>query len=84
MTIIQIDKFIAQQSSGDKPVMISFKNRNAVIGIFVRGRDFDDLKAKNFWRIIAEADLASWKRSKDQRLSRLFSGTEFVKLAAAT
>lgn len=84
MTIIQIDKFIEQHPSGDVPVKISFKKRNAVVGVFVRGRDFEDLKAKNFWRIIPEADLASWKRSKDQRLSRLFSGTEFVKLTAAT
>jgi glutamine amidotransferase PdxT len=83
MTNIQIERFFSQQKSVETPVKISFKKRSAITGIFIQTPDFEELKAKNFWRIVAEADLAQWKISRDHRLCRMFNGIEFTKLAVA-
>lgn len=80
MTPEQIEKFLSSNDTKDTPVHISFKARNNVIGIFINTPDFDELKSKNFWRIVSEADLERWKRSKDFSLCRMFSGSEFTKL----
>ena len=79
----QIEKFFSSNVKSNSLVRISFKTRNAVVGIFVQTPDFDELKAKNFWRIVSEANYEQWKQSKDYSLVRMFNGTEFTKLAIA-
>ena len=44
--------------------------------------DYNDLKAKNFWRIVPENNIEGWKKSKDMNLARIFNGQEFTRLAA--
>jgi hypothetical protein len=83
MTAEQIEKFFSSNVKSNSLVRISFKTRNAVVGIFVQTPDFDELKAKNFWRIVSEANYEQWKQSKDYSLVRMFNGTEFTKLAIA-
>ena len=83
MTAEQIEKFFSSNIKSSSLVRISFKTRNAVVGIFVQTPDFDELKAKNFWRIVSEANYEQWKQSKDYSLVRMFNGTEFTKLAIA-
>jgi len=83
MTAEQIEKFFSSNVKSNSLVRISFKTRNAVVGIFVQTPDFDELKLKNFWRIVSEANYEQWKQSKDYSLVRMFNGAEFTKLAIA-
>jgi hypothetical protein len=64
MTAEQIEKFFSSNVKSNSLVRISFKTRNAVVGIFVQTPDFDELKLKNFWRIVSEANYEQWKQSK--------------------
>jgi hypothetical protein len=82
MTTEQIQKFFSG-TKGDVLVRVSFKSRNSIVGIFIKTADFDELKSKNFWRIVPEANFAQWQKSKDYNLWRMFNGAEFTKLAVA-
>ena len=82
MTTEQIAKFFSGVKS-DSLVRISFKTRNSVLGIFIQTPDFNELKSKNFWRIVAEDKFEQWQKSKDYNLCRMFNGAEFTKLAVA-
>ena len=80
MTTEQIEKFFSGIKT-DSLIRVSFKTRNPVVGIFIRTADFDDLKSKNFWRIVPEANFKQWQQSKDYNLWRMFNGAEFTKLS---
>lgn len=81
MTPELISKFIENEQLPNKPVKIEFKKRNAVTGMFVKVNDYDELKSKNFWRIVSESNLEQWHKSRDINLVRIFNGTEFTKLS---
>lgn len=83
MTTEQIEKFFSANNKPGVAVTIRFKTRNAVTGIFIQTPDFDELKSKNFWRIVSEANFEQWKRSRDYNLCRMFNGSEFTKLSMA-
>lgn len=52
-----------------------------MLGIFVSaGNDYEDLKSKNFWRIITESNIENWKKTHDMNLIRIFNGAEITKL----
>ena len=83
MTSEQISNFLLVQKNKDHLVHIKFKTRNAIVGVFIQTPDFDDLKSKNFWRIVSEANFKQWQKSKDFSLCRMFNGAEFTKLSAS-
>ena len=83
MTNEQIEKFLSSDVKENSLIRISFKTRNSIVGIFIRTPDFNELKSKNFWRIVSEKNFAQWEKSKDYNLARMFNGTEFTKLAIA-
>lgn len=85
MNIDDIQKFLDNKTSPKQAhVMISFKKRNTICGLFVRGhRDYTELKSKNFWRIVPESQFASYQKSGDIQLAKIFSGTEFSRLSLA-
>jgi hypothetical protein len=68
-------KFLEQE-----PLKVDFKTRQSIIGLFIKFRDYDELKAKNFWRIVPEARIKDYKKTQDFNLSRIFNGQELVKL----
>ncbi|HVX51019.1 MAG TPA: hypothetical protein VHB48_12720 [Chitinophagaceae bacterium] len=77
----EIEKFLTRQNITDEmPVKIFFKQRAPLSGIFVKGRDFEELKEKNFWRIVTDTKHAEWLRLKSIDIARIFNGTEFSKL----
>ena len=81
MTSEEIQKFVkANKLSDDKHLKITFRKRNPVYGIFVEYKDAAELQAKNFWRIVSLTHFKEWQSSKDINLSRIFSGSDFVKL----
>ena len=83
MTTEQIQKFFSSEAKSNSLIRVSFKNRNSIVGIFIQTPDFDDLRSKNFWRIVSEANFEQWRLSKDYNLVRMFNGAEFTKLAIA-
>jgi hypothetical protein len=52
-----------------------------MLGMFINTGDYDDLKSKNFWRIVTGSNIDNWKKSKDMNLARIFNGAEFTKLS---
>ena len=83
MTSEQISKFIENAHLSKNPVKIEFKTRSSIIGLFIQGTDYKELKGKNFWRIVAEIRIKDWKSSNDSSLSRIFNGAEMTKLSTS-
>lgn len=80
MTITQIDTFINKIEFERQAVKISLKSREPFIGFFISSKDYEDLKSKNFWRIIGQNKISDYMSSKNANLSRIFSGTEITNL----
>ncbi len=82
MSIEEIQKFINEKiSPGNEHVKISFKKREPVFGLFVRNyRDFSELKAKHFGRIVSRKNFDDYNKSGSIDLARIFSGSEFSRL----
>ncbi len=83
MTFDLIEKYVEATDRYNKPVNVHFRNRSTVTGLFIRARDYDDMKKKNFWRIVPQSRLQLWQSSNDPALSRLFHGAEFSRLTDA-
>ena len=82
MNIEQIEKFLSKQKPKEgQKVKIDFKARTTMYGFFVEGKDYNDLKSKNFWRIITLPNLEAWNKSQDINLAKIFSGAAFSRLA---
>ncbi len=78
-----ITKFLEPGHVEKLAVKIEFKKRNSMVGIFVKSNDYEDLKSKNFWRIVSEIKIPEWKKTNDNSLSKIFSGSEFTRLTVA-
>lgn len=78
-----ISKFLEPSHLAKTAIKIEFKKRNALIGIFVDSADYEDLKTKNFWRIVSEVNIPEWKRTNDNKLAKIFSGSEFTRITVA-
>jgi hypothetical protein len=81
MTNEQIEKFLQENYLDKKPVRVSFKTRNAVVGLFIKTKDYQELKSKNFWRIVGESNIERYRKSNDLNLARIFNGSEFTRLS---
>lgn len=82
MTNEQIEKFLGTDfDSSNQSVKIFFKTRNTMEGVFIKSKDYAELKSKNFWRIVTGANIEPYSKSKDLSLSRMFNGSEFTKLS---
>jgi hypothetical protein len=78
-----IIKFLEPAHLAKNAVKIEFKKRGTIVGVFVKTNDYEDLKAKNFWRIVTEASIPEWKKTNNNQLSKIFSGSEFTRLTQA-
>jgi hypothetical protein len=47
MTSAQIEKFIALQKRYDKELSVHCKDRQSESGVFIRAKDYSELKSKN-------------------------------------
>jgi hypothetical protein len=63
-------------------IKIELKRRTVLRGMFVKTTDYDDLRVKNFWRIVPEANIEQWNKKQDNNLLRIYNGTEFTKLSS--
>jgi len=83
MTNEQIERFLQQDHLDKTPVKITFKTRKPVVGVFIKTADYSELKSKNFWRIVGEVNIESYRKSRDMNLARIYSGSEITKLSAS-
>ena len=61
MTSEQIKKFVETKiTQKDKYVKIEFSKRDPIYGIFISDADYQDLSAKNFWRIVTSKHFDHW------------------------
>lgn len=82
MNIEEIENFLGKQKlTADQHVKISFRQRDTIYGLFVKERDYSDLKSKNFWRIVRKNDIPAWEKSKNIDLAKIFNGSEFSRLS---
>jgi hypothetical protein len=81
MTNDLIEKYVAPRQSAEKEIKIFFKQRSTLTGIFIKGNDYDELRSKNFWRIVTDSNISNWKKTKDINLAKIFNGSEFTRLA---
>lgn len=82
MNIADIQQFLDRKTSvGNAYVRIAFKKREALFGLFVRDyKDYDELKSKNFWRVVPRSRFDAFKETNDVGLARIFHGAEFTRL----
>lgn len=80
MTFDIIQKFVESKQASGRAVNISFRKRTPVTGLFIKGKDYEEMKAKNFWRIVPEARITEWEKTNDVQLAKLFSGNDFTRL----
>ena len=81
MNIEDIEKFLNKDKGAlDTCVKINFKKRDPLYGLFIKTADYNELKAKNFWRIVIKTHFDQWHKTRDMNLARIFSGTGFSKL----
>jgi hypothetical protein len=79
----EIQSFLSKQTpSTESYVRIDFKKRDPIYGLFIQDKDFNELKSKNFWRIVTRSHFDSFRKSKDTNLARIFNGAEFSKLTS--
>ena len=81
MTPDKIEEYIESKGRKNVALNIHFKDRGTVKGIFIHSNDYDELKSKNFWRIVSDAHLEEWKNTKDEGLARIFNGMAFTRLS---
>lgn len=83
MNIEQIELFLKRdRAQTENCVKINFKKRDAVYGLFIKSKDYDDLKSKNFWRVVTKMNFDQWHKTGDMNLARIFNGSEFTKLVS--
>jgi hypothetical protein len=75
-----IEKFVETGKRKNRNVHVHFKTRSTINGIFIVSNDYEEMKGKNFWRIVPESRFEEWKNTKNPSLSRLFNGAEFTRL----
>jgi hypothetical protein len=81
MTNDLIEKYVAPRQADEKEIKIFFKQRSTISGIFIKGNDYDELRSKNFWRIVTNASIETWRKTKDVNLAKIFNGAEFTRLS---
>jgi hypothetical protein len=78
----QIKKFVETKvTEKDKYVKIEFSKRDPIYGMFITDTDYQDLSAKNFWRILTSKNFDAYNKNKDVNLARIFNGSEFSRLS---
>ena len=80
MTNDVIEKIVEAKENNGRQVNISFKQRNAINGLFIQWKDYEEMKTKNFWRIVPKGKIEEWKKTNDSSLAKLFSGNDFTKI----
>ena len=79
----QIAKFVETEQLNNPTIKVEFKKRNSITGMFIKHTDYEELKSKNFWRLVTEANIETYNKSKDVNAARMFNGSEFTRLSVS-
>ncbi len=82
MDIERIENHIKASIRNNTTIKIHFRGRLPVTGLFIKGNDYNELKAKNFWRVVNASQLTQWQQTKDLNCSKIFNGASFTSLAS--
>lgn len=80
MDIERIENCIKPGIRNNTTIDIHFKGRSSVTGLFIRAHDYDELKSKNFWRVVQASQMQKWKETNDINVARIFNGASFTSL----
>lgn len=80
MTQEAIIKIIEKTNAADAVMQVHFKQRTVLNCVFVKRSDYEEMKAKNFWRIVQDCNVNDYKQSKNISLTRLFNGVSISKI----
>ncbi len=80
MDIGRIENYIKASIRNNTTVTIHFRGRLPVTGLFIRANDYNELKSKNFWRVVHASQLEQWLETKDINVARIFNGASFTSL----
>jgi hypothetical protein len=69
MTVERIEHFVQP-----------FLNQFQYVVMFIAARDYEELREKNFWRVVPASNAKQWEKTKDHKLERIFSGSLFSSL----
>jgi hypothetical protein len=86
MNIEDIENFLTKKATSpdNNYIKITFKKRDAIYGLFIKDKDYTDLKSKNFWRIVTRTHFDEYNKSKNNGLAKIFNGSEFSRLTLYT
>lgn len=80
MDIERIENYIKPSIRNNATINIHFKGRSPVTGLFIRANDYEELKSKNFWRVVHISQIQNWSETKDINVARIFNGASFTSL----
>ncbi len=80
MDIEKIERYIEASIRNNMTINIHFRGRSTLTGLFIRSNDYDELKSKNFWRVVPVSRLQKWLETSDINLARIFNGASFTSL----
>ncbi|MBN8788342.1 MAG: short-chain dehydrogenase [Terrimonas sp.] len=80
MDIERIERYIKPSIRNNATIDIHFKGRSPVTGLFIRATDYNELKSKNFWRVVQISQLQKWSETNDINVARIFNGASFTSL----
>jgi len=81
MTSEAIARQVESEGNSEQILNVHFKQRSTIKAVFIMGNDYKELRSKNLWRIVANANIELWKKTRDASLARIFNGVEFTKLS---
>ncbi len=82
MTQEAVEKIVEVRISTDTIAQIHFKKRALLNCYFVKAYDYDEMKAKNFWRVVEDVNIEEYHATKNILLTRLFNGLSFTKISS--
>lgn len=80
MTSERIERFVKEYLNLPNYIHVHMKGRSLEPVMFIAGNDYDELKEKNFWRVVSASNAEQWKNTKDSKLVRIYSGNLFTSL----
>lgn len=83
MDIERIENYIKASIRNNTAIKINFRGRLPVTGLFIHANDYNELKSKNFWRVVHASQLKDWQETKDINIARIFNGASFTSLTEA-
>jgi len=60
---------------------IGLNTNESVVGYFVQANDYEELKAKNIWRVVKIPNILKWKATSNPEHSELLNGDLIVSIS---